>query len=662
MQKKHLHRLLLILLLAGCRGGEFTADNPYLIEKKAVEVNFENERPAPALLWGPVELRTSNPSQYSEPFAFQVFPYSARAWIGGLEAEGFDRKAARVKRSLTSLTIEDSVADLRTIAMPLPHGAGVAFYLEGETYSPVTFHLSQTSKDTVFLRQSEAGSVEQYQFGEAHVAIAASPAFEGETANEAQGIARSLKEGMRRQVIVAVDRTANGARALAEAYGGMKREELEAAVVDSLRSELAFSLHTEDANTNRAFALLAAALAEAAPRVNMQHRSSPEDIARLTPALFLASRARPNLVFASGSAKEMSQRVRWGLEAYRAAVKYGMADADSLKEAALRVLTEAARLHEEYSSNLFALGDETISDTLLRLAVAHVQYAELQALCGDISLARGDRAAELSYRTDASSAAKNARRYFDEAGRLYRAAQMGTKPSPDKYALAPADPDSMEDPEELVIGGVNFALPPDTLRYVQAGAHYGFAWIAEKPAQLVPPEMDGYSWQKWVAHRFATDYKVTQTPDLDSTVKLLLEGPLPGTLAESPGHAGEPSLASMGAALENLAELYLGYHPQWLQHRVDLEPRPPQSWERTAARVPFGPGLIHLDYDFANEVASVGISGLDSRVDVFFGFPLPTGGFTRTQFVLSPEEPKVKIRLSRDSENRIRLEVKEVKD
>lgn len=661
MQKKHLHGLLLILLLIGCGGPKFSEESPYLAEKKALEVGFEGKLPAPVMLWGPVELRTTNPSQYSEPFAFHVFPYSERAWIGGLEVEGFDRKVARVKRSLTSLIIEDSVAGLRTIAMPLPHGAGVAFYLEGETYSLVTFHLSQGSKDTVFLRQREAGAVEQYQYGEAHVAILASPAFEGESADETQGVARSLKEGKRRQVVVAVDRTANGARALAEAYGGLKRAELEAAVVDSLRSELAFSLHTEDANTNRAFALLAAALAEAAPRVNMQHRLSPENIARLTPALFLASRARPSLVFAPGSAKEMSQRVRWGLEAYRAAVQYGMADTDSLKEAALRVLTETARLHEEYSSNLFALGDETIPDTLLRLAVAHVQYAELQALCGDISLARGDREAELSYRADAARAAKNARRYFDEAGRLYRAAQLGTKPAPDKYALAPADPDSVDDPEELVIGGVNFALPPDTLRFVQAGAHYGFAWIAEKPAQLVPPEIDGYSWQKWVASRFATDYKVTQTPDLDSTIKLLLEGPLPGTLTESPGHDGEPSLASMGAAFENLAGLYLGYHPQWMQHRVDLEPRPPQTWEHTAARVPFGPGFIHLDYDFANEVAFVGISGLDSRVDVFFGFPLPTGGFTRTQFVLSPEEPKVKIRLHRDSDNRIKLAVKEVK-
>ncbi len=662
MQKKHLHGFLLILLLVGCGGRKFSADNAFLAGKKGMELSFESESPAPALLWGPVELRATSPSQYSEPFAFQIFPYSTRAWIGGLQVDGFDRKAARVERSLTTLMIEDTAAGLRTMAMPLPHGAGVAFYLEGESYSTVAFHLSQTSKDTVFLRQSETGSVEQYRLGDAFVAIAASPAFEEHTADENPAIVRPLKEGKRRQVIVAVDRTAAGARAVAEAYRGMKRTKLEAAVLDSLSSKLAFSLQTEDANVNRAFALLAAALAEIAPRVDLQYRLSPADYARLAPALFLASRARPNLVFAPAGAKEASQRVRWGLEAYRAAVQYGMADPDSLKAAALRVLAEAARLHEEYSSNLFALGDETIPDTLLRLAVAHVQYAELQALCGDITLARGDREAELSYRTDALRAAKNARRYFEEAGRLYRAAQLGTKPEPDKYALAPVDSDSTEDQEDLVIGGVNFALPPDTLRYVQAGADYGFAWISEHPAQLIPPELDGYSWQKWVAYHFATDFKVTQTPDLDSTVKLLLDGPLPGTLTESPGHAGEPSLASMSAAFENLSGLYLGYRPQWLQHRVDLEPRPPQSWEHTVARVPFGPGFIHLDYDFANEVAFVGMSGLDSRVDVFFGFPLPTGGFTRTQFVLSPEEPRVRVKLNRDSENRIKLEVKEVKD
>jgi hypothetical protein len=193
---------------------------------------------------------------------------------------------------------------------------------------------------------------------------------------------------------------------------------------------------------------------------------------------------------------------------------------------------------------------------------------------------------------------------------------------------------------------------------VQSGAHYGFSWISEKPTSLIPAAMDGFSWQKWTAFRFANNYKIIETPDLDSTFKLLLDGPLPGTLSDDPGRGGEPSLAVMGAAFENLAVLYLGYHPNWMQHRVDLEPRQPQVWGHTVARLPFGPGFLHLDYNFANEYAAVGISDLNAHVDVFFGFPLPTGGFTRTQFVLSPEQPRCRVWLKRDSENRVKLDVK----
>lgn len=220
-----------------------------------------------------------------------------------------------------------------------------------------------------------------------------------------------------------------------------------------------------------------------------------------------------------------------------------------------------------------------------------------------------------------------------------------------------AESDSEE--ADITITVTAASNPPDTLRYVREGAFYGFTWLAERPSAIIPDSLDGFIWQKWTAYRFAGDYSITQTPDLDSLISLLLQGPLPGALTTDPGHGGEPSLPVMAAAFQNFAELYLGFQPDWLRQRVDILPRPPQTWGHTVARVPLGPGFLHLDFDFENSRAVVSIRDFEGKLDVFFGYPLPSGGFVRTQFALSPAEPRVRIKMVRDSENRVKLNVKE---
>jgi hypothetical protein len=103
--------------------------------------------------------------------------------------------------------------------------------------------------------------------------------------------------------------------------------------------------------------------------------------------------------------------------------------------------------------------------------------------------------------------------------------------------------------------------------------------------------------------------------------------------------------------------LYLGVHPDWLRQRVEILPRPPHGWGHTVARVPLNTGFLHLDFDFKNGSAVIRSSGIEHGLDVFFGFPLPTGGFSRTQFTLSPDSPRASIKMNRDSENRVKLTV-----
>ena len=660
MQKKHLHRLLLILALTGCGDSQYSDVNPYLSDKNAVALSFARGASHAVMIFGQADFAPAPKSTAPEPFVFRVHPHTGGSWIGGVHVDGFDRDAVRVSRTLNSLVLEDTTSGLQYVATALPSGEGIAFYLEGEAYSSVQFSLSHTLKDTLFLSGFKAGDRESYQLEDStYFALAAAPDFTDDFKGHGFGfeLRHELGEGRRRQVVVAFSDDAERAREVAHLYRGMTRKKLEQAVRDSLAAQLAFSLHTGDERTNEAFALLAAALANSGTRVSTSTPSETEEGASMARALFLASREAPRTA-TSTEATSLSHRIRWGSEAYRAALEYGAIDEDALKTLTREVLAEVAKLGGEYSGDLFVVGDEAVGDTLLRLAMAHVRYAALQTLCADISFYRGDRDAEGNFRKEANRAAKNARRFFTQAGRVYEA----THAVADSALRTPleaffAESDTVE--SGLTILEIMAVDPPDSLQYVHAGAHYGFNFLAEKPASVIPSALDGFAWQRWTAHRFANDYKITQTPDLDSLLSLLLEGPMPGTLTGDPGHDGEPSLAVMAAAFQNLAELYLGVHPNWLQRRVEILPRPPQQWGRTAARIPISTGFIHLDFDFDNGAAYVSTSGLKSKLDVIFGYPLPTGGFVRTQFALSPDEPRVRIRMERDSENRVKLNVKE---
>ncbi len=658
MQTKHLHVLLPILLLIGCGSEKFSSDNPYLHDTKTVELSFPDAASDPVMCFGEVDLAVAPQSEAGDPFSIQMHPQTGGRWIGGLKVDGFNFDAAKVSRTLSSLVIDDSTSNWRYAASALPGGSGVAFYLEGEVYTDVRFTLAPAIKDTLFLRGFKGDRVETYLLEDSsYLAVTSAPSFADKS--EARGLGfemhRRLKDGKKRQVILAFAPTANRAKEIASTYRGMTRDKLERAARDTLAQDIAFSLRTDDDRTNEAFALLSAALVNAENRVSLGSHAQIEDGAAATCGLFLASGDRPTIAFATDR-KTQSLRVRWGSAAYRDALIYGMADDDSLKNASLAVLEDVASLSGEYAKDLLALDPEVAGDTLQRLAEAHVRYAELLTLCGDISVARGDRDAEANFRREALRAAKNGRRFFREAGALYRQDQDGGGLE-DPLALPAPEEEADSEDVALTLPATGSGNPPDTLRYARTGARYGFSWLAERPQELMRTTLDGYTWQKWTAQRFADDLKVTQTPDLDSLLTMLLQSPVPGVLTADPAHDGEPSLAVMAVSLENLSELYLGVHPNWMQHRVDVLPRPPQRWGKTAARVPFGTGFLILEYDFENSVAYVGMKGIERQLDIFFGYPLPTGGFSRTQFALSPDEPRMEIKMSRDSENRVKLDV-----
>jgi len=332
-----------------------------------------------------------------------------------------------------------------------------------------------------------------------------------------------------------------------------------------------------------------------------------------------------------------------------------MADDDTLHWLSLDILDGIDRLQAEYmTSDAAVVADEAITDSLMRLAVAHVRLAGVMQLGEDISFARGDHEAQNAFRRESLWASKRAQDYFSKSAKEYRE-EFSPPPMQWETAL-----DTTSEPEATDMSErPRVTTFPDTALFLSAGARYGFDWLDPRPISVWNPRLSvgGFTWQKWIEYRIRGDVKTSETPDFDSLTAMILDGPLPGLLTADPTLSGEPSLSVIAAAFENLAEIYLGLKTDAFQHKVWIEPRLPSSWGHTAARVPFSTGSLHLDYDFGHDFAIVGMSGISREVQIFIGYPLPGGGFLRTQFTLVPGDHPQKVNLHHREDNRVELVV-----
>jgi hypothetical protein len=380
----------------------------------------------------------------------------------------------------------------------------------------------------------------------------------------------------------------------------------------------------------------------------------------LARARWLTTREAPNLLYDPGSGYfSLDDRVRWAERAFAETFDYGMVGRDSLSDLLYSTLASLSHLQAEYvGSSPEILEDNLAPDSLTDLASAQIRYAALMTLGERLCIARGDYDGEITYRRDAARAYKAARAKFEAAGEHYWSAETRSQIMHlDEFG-------DIRVWNELELNADEIARregpPPDTLAYLETGARYGFNWLSTKPRELMIAEalLDGYIWQRWTAFRFRDSLALVETPDLDSLIALLFDGPVPGVLTQIPTRGGPPSLVVMSAMLENLAELYLGVQPDMLTRKVTIEPRLPAKWGHTMARVPMGEGYVHLDYDFEHNRAAISTSGIADSVTVFFGYPLKTGSWARTQFALTETAPEQVVTAEIDSENRVRLILK----
>ena len=666
MQKQHLHLILLLALVVGCKPLPWGADNPYPSNKNRIVISFDEETQG-VLFHQEADLRLSG--QAAPDFRLRVSPFLSgymRTFWGGADGDPLELPRRAWFRSLTSLWLEDPSEKIAERAIPLPGGKGAAFTLEGSKKSRYRFSLSAPAADSVLqsppVRVAKKTMV--FRGPRGVLVVAASVRMDSVHAqpsvSDSSGCSFSLTAARRPQVVLLFDRNEKDARKMAERLARTSPAKLEALAMADLRSRIAFALKTEDDSTNRAFALLSSALVGASPRVAVETRAQIAEAATLTAALFLASREQPAVVFpeAAFTDEETRDNLRWGGPAYRAALDYGMAPDDSLHALAWRVVAGLSSVQREYASgDMELLSDWTNKDEFMRLAVAHVQLADLMTVGEEISLAQGEHEAQGAFRKEALRARRTARRLFTESARQYR----GLPESKQEKLTEVLDSTDTEDFPESPLP-VFSATFPDTNLFLLAGARYGFNWLDDRPALFWNPRLGvgAFVWQRWTAHRLRSDVALKRSADYDSLLSYLLNGGIPGMLTTRPRVPDEPSLPAMAAAFQNLAEVYLGVRPDAFRQRVDIEPRLPESWGHTTARVPFSDGFILLEYDFAREFAIVGAAGLSDPLEVFFGYPLETAGYLRTQFVLQPGDHPMRINLEHKAENRLDLNFFEV--
>ncbi|MBU0508414.1 hypothetical protein KKH27_06210 [bacterium] len=667
MQKLQLHLLLLILLVAGCASSERDAQNPSLSGKSKLSLIIADTSRA-SLQLGPARLDVPPGSVAALRLQQGDIPAPWRLhwWTNELPLY---RESQRVTRSLISLIVADTAAGTTEQAVLLPGGRGLAYAVFGRSLDTLSISIACDSLAlrTIPLHKHRSRTWTADLGSSRYLAVAVSgrnPQGKFVEQGEATpaGWRFTTAPGKRRQIVLAFAGSADSAAALAEEYVRLKPEKIEKRTLAALNKRVAFQLHTQDERANQVHALLAAALTDATPSAVPEERLLIESDARLAAGCFLASRSRPAIVFPPDPQDVTPQQkqdvLRWGSGAFRAALAYGMAEEDTLKQISLDVLSGLTSLQADYvTADLEVLATPGIADSLLRLSLAHIRLAGVMGLGSDVALARGDRNSQGIFQGEAGRAARKGRGLFQRAILQQREQEI---------LLEQAELLGIFDPvaEELILLEQKMERPAydDTLLLLQIGADYGFNWIADNPLPLWKADRhtDGFLWQRWTDFRFRTDLKMLEIPDLDSLTTLLLEGSIPGLLTESPALDGAVSPCVMAASFQNLAELYVGVRPGALRDRVDIEPRLPSRWGRTSARVPFKRGYVTVTYAIADDYAVVGMDGIDHELDVFFAYPLAEGGYLRTQFKLAPGKHPQRITKKRESDGRLRLLVEEV--
>lgn len=680
MQKKHLHlqlTVLLLLLFGGCASDSKSPDNPYLSGNDRLIVELTGNK-IPIAQWGDMTVGILYDAGQDELS-------TSCSWVDGLTVGLWEKRTGGVsqpgsgpllgRRTTRSLTVSNDQEQSRLSVYALPYEEGFVAYWD-ETSAPeeimITFDFrswNDPGTESVGPRKQpkwvDAGKGvwvwpdEEYR----NPCLGFSPPVDDLMAlvDDTGALRLKLPEHQQTQIILARSKNHDDAIAMVRGYHGLDADETQEKLLRDNTDRFAFTINTEDEQTNQAVALLQTSLLGAKRNAPIVNPEDAADYADLAAGLWLNSKAVPlaareqDLQTKDYNPLGLSEDeiILWSANTVRAVSQYGILQGSQLANFTSEVMATLARLDADYTEDESAILNPLPEDTLMRKALSYIRFANLMNLGEEISLQRGQSVPAGQYRKKALDATKQAQNAFEASARDFRNAQIVHDSQLNKAQKKDqADIDPLLLPDEINAFTCSY---PDTAAFIDAGVRYGFYYLSRSPLDFIlrAPRWTPFLWQRWVRHQFTTSSALTSTSDSDSLMSVLLTGPVPGILTDE----GRPDLTASAQALQNIAEVYLGIQPNWADHAVTINPRLPKSWGRTAARIPLGTGFLVIDYNLVQETATVRIENIDYELNVLFYYPLPSEQTLRTQFKLAKERPEIKIFVTRDRGNRMRLEI-----
>lgn len=404
----------------------------------------------------------------------------------------------------------------------------------------------------------------------------------------------------------------------------------------SRRGERGLDIDTELISSDQALAFLIASIPPV-HEVIPEPASELEHAAELTRAQWLVhAEFSPQYLARMSEPNEQVHLLTYGLAAYQAMYDWGTVDGNELL--AKEPLLDAAMSRIDTTSREIERG-ATIED---RLREATLWTFAEENLATDRANIRK------VYREQAVTALDDAQDELKRRVRLWRRENSAQRK--DTLALY-----------ETFVGGDSTAkskvkeifVAPDTVAILRIAGRGSLGWLTE-----VSPDWHAVANLPWplemdrLRYRFSENVKNRLTDHWDITQRTMLDVFHPGVFPQL--LFGDEPVNSAAAEVETVVEDYLGIRPQWRKRSITFDPRLPQGWGRTRARVPFAEGELYVDYDFTNNRVWLAATGLKEVFTCQIYVPTPSGAISG-QFKFEPGDSPKLITLVVEDDNKYRL-------
>ncbi|MCB9358235.1 MAG: hypothetical protein H6506_01675 [Calditrichaeota bacterium] len=398
---------------------------------------------------------------------------------------------------------------------------------------------------------------------------------------------------------------------------------------------------TESDSVNRALALLSS-LIPPPMKPDMKSTERFEFWSDLTPAQwYVHADAVPEYFDLLRVPEEQVWVLEYGLKAFETVYRWGTVPAQDMT--AYQPLMDDAlnRLDSEPRQVVFGT---TIEDRYREAAVW---------LFAETCLAPKSSGDRSSYRRNSREASKDALRSLRMNAEDVEWKESVSTPDSLLFVDRFIDPDVRKVTWGDGEGQNPFIQQPDTLEVFAAAARGTLSWLNEDSKIWL--ERSDLPWELEMASlrwNFDRQIRFRRSDHWQRAFETLFDPRHPVLL---PGETDRASQYRAAAGeLETIVESYLGIRPNRSVGKIVFDPRLPNGWGRTRARVPFCEGELFVDYDLAEQRAWIAARGLTQSFECIVYLPTASGAIS-AEFTLEPGDGPHFCRLELGTDNATRL-------